>query len=97
MALIPMCLRLETPDGCAEEYRIRDGEIEVRELQAPGEESWWHRVTPEQLSDHVNHNTVVAQWLTHRLGWRRLLRACVAGQNLSYMDSGQNRAEDRAA
>jgi hypothetical protein len=81
MTLIPMTLRLEARDGSAsEEYRIYDGEIEVRELQ-PTEDDWdWHRLTPEQLSDHVKRNTVVAQWLNQRLGWRRLLRACVADQ-----------------
>ncbi len=35
------------------------------------------RLTPEQLSIHVERNTVVAQWLERRLGWRRLLQACV--------------------
>ena len=69
MALIPMCLRLEAGSGSAKEYRIRDEMIEVRQLQSPsGDESQWHQLTPEQLTDHVKRNTVVAQWLKRRLG-----------------------------
>ena len=83
MALVPMCLRLEGPDRSAgQEYRIHDGQIQVRSLQQPEEDDGWHRVTADQLADHVKRNTVVAQWLGHRLGWRRLLRACAAEQNL---------------
>lgn len=82
MTLIPISLRLEAPDGI-EEYRIRAGEVEVRQLQHPVEEDRvWCRLTPEELSAHVKRNTVVAKWLTHRMGWRRLLRACVGDQNL---------------
>jgi hypothetical protein len=99
MALIPMSLRLEAADGSAgEEYRIYDGDVEVRNLPArregAGRESAWHRLTPGQLSIHVHRNTVVAQWLQRRLGWQRLLRKCVdlecaneAGAN----ESTQNR------
>jgi hypothetical protein len=74
-------LRLESSDRFpAEEYRIDDdGKVEVRTLD-PGDQSiwsvWW-RLTPGQLSSHVERNTVVAQWLERRLGWRRLLPACV--------------------
>ena len=101
MALIPMCLRVETPDGRAvEEYCIRDGEIEVRQLQgyATERDREWHPVTPEQLTDHVNHNTVVAQWLERRLGWRRLLRACLAEElSLYQADSLHNGEQGQAA
>jgi hypothetical protein len=83
MPLIPMCLRLEGPDRSAgQEYRIYDGQIQVRGLQQPEEDDGWHRVTADQLADHVKRNTVVAQWLERRLGWRRLLQACVAEQNM---------------
>jgi hypothetical protein len=75
-------LRLQAGDGSAsEEYRVDNGRVEVRSLhsqaayEAP--ESSWHRLTPHQLSTHVERNTVVAQWLERRLGWRRLLQACV--------------------
>lgn len=83
-----MRLRLESGDGSpAREYRIQDGSVEVRMLEPEGvplrrAESVWGRLTPEQLSIHVERNTVVAQWLKRRLGWRGLLQACVA-QELS--------------
>lgn len=76
-------LRVESKDGSpAREYRIAGEGVEVRTLARKdgfddGVESLWWRLTPEQLSAHVERNTVVAQWLEHRLGWRRLLRACV--------------------
>ena len=60
----------------AQEYRIRDGSVEVRDVD-PDRTADWQRLTPRQLSRHVESNTVVAQWLEHRLGWRRLLQACV--------------------
>ena len=76
-------LRLESGDGSpAKEYRIEDGNVEVRTLDPEGGSvrrtgSVWWRLTPEQLSIHVERNTVVAQWMERRLGWRRLLQACV--------------------
>ena len=81
MALI-MSLRLEAAGGLAgEEYRISDGDVEVRKLHQTIEGTRrggaWHRLTPGQLSTHVHRNTVVAQWLQRRLGWRRLLQKCV--------------------
>jgi hypothetical protein len=87
-----MCLRLEAPDrGAVEEYRIHDGDVEARQTQAPLEEDReWHRLSPEELSEHVRRGTVVAQWLTHRLGWRRLLQACVAED--SFWRPGAERA-----
>jgi hypothetical protein len=96
MALTPMCLRLESSDGRAHEFRIREGIIEVREQAGDNDEAW-QRVTPEQLTDHVNRNTVLAQWLMRRLGWRRLLRACVADWELYALESGLTRSESRAA
>jgi hypothetical protein len=83
MSLGSMRLRLESGDGSpAKEYRIEDGNVEVRTLDPGGGSvrrtgSVWSRLTSEQLSNHVEHNTVVAQWLERRLGWRRLLQACV--------------------
>jgi len=98
MALTAMCLRIESPDGCAEEYRIGEGEVEVRQLQHPiEEERRWHRLTPGELTAHVNRNTVVAQWLMRRLGWRRLLRACVADQNLYFINEAQSLSGQNAA
>jgi hypothetical protein len=76
-------LRLQAADGSAsEEYRVDNGRVEVRSLQSPAgyepPESSWHRLTAHQLSTHVERNTVVAQWLERRLGWRHLLQACVS-------------------
>jgi hypothetical protein len=96
MALTPMCLRLESPDGYAEEYRIGEEEVQVRQLQYPIERGW-HRLSPGELTAHVNRNTVVAQWLMRRLGWRRLLRACVADQNLYFNNEAQNNSGHSAA
>ena len=83
MSLGSRRLRLEAGNGsAAKEYRIEDGNVEVRALDLEGGSQrhagsdWW-RLTPEQLSIHVERNTVVAQWLERRLGWRRLLQACV--------------------
>ena len=76
-------LRLESVDDSpSKEYRIEDGSVEVRTLGPESvslrrAESVWRRLTPEQLSNHVERNTVVAQWLERRLGWRRLLQACM--------------------
>jgi hypothetical protein len=88
-------LRLESGDDSpAKEYRIEDGRVEVRTLDPEGGSVrgtggvWW-QLTPEQLSVHVKGNSVVAQWLERRLGWRRLLRACV-GQEPSVWKVGEN-------
>jgi len=90
-----MRLRLEPGNGsAAKEYRIEDGNVEVRTLDPEGGahrrtgSEWW-RLTPEQLSIHVERNTVVAQWLERRLGWRRLLQACV-GQEASMWKAAEN-------
>ena len=83
MALESMRLLIESGDGSrAKEYRIDDGNVEVRTLDPEGGSvrstgSVWWRLTPEQLRIHVERSTVVAQWLERRLGWRRLLQACV--------------------
>jgi hypothetical protein len=62
------------------EYRISaDGKIEARVLDGRREQdSAWKQVSPEHLSNHVRQNTAIARWLEQRLGWRRLLWACVA-------------------
>jgi len=83
MLLGSVRLRLESSDGSpAKEYRVENGNVEFRTLDPEGRadrhpgSAWWP-LTPEQLSLHVERNTVVAQWLERRLGWRRLLQACV--------------------
>jgi hypothetical protein len=90
-----MRLRLESVDGSpAKEYRIDDGNVEVRTLDPDdGSDrcigSVWSRLTTEQLSIHVERNTIVAQWLERRLGWRHLLQACV-GQEPSVWKVAEN-------
>jgi len=78
-----MRLILESGDGSpVREYRVEDGNVEVRTLDPDGGSvrgiaGGWSRLTPEQLRIHVERNTVVALWLERRLGWRRLVQACV--------------------
>jgi hypothetical protein len=102
MALLPMSLRLEAADGSGgEEYRIHDGEIEVRKLGQRVEEIRhgvvWHRVTPGELSSHVHENTVVAQWLERRIGWRRLLWACANQESSNDAAASENTVDRYAA
>jgi hypothetical protein len=100
MALTSTRLRIEAADGsAAEEYRIHQGNIEVRNRRASGwnrGEDDWHRLTAEQLSSHIDRNTVVARWLEGRLGWQRLVRLCV-GQEASHRPIPENSTEHRAA
>jgi hypothetical protein len=97
MATLPMHFRLESADGI-EDYRIHNGDVEVRQLQYPIEEDRvWYRLTAEELKRHIDRNSVVAQWLKRRMGWRPLLRACVADQNLYHLDNDENAADRRAA
>jgi hypothetical protein len=70
-------------DSRAREYRIDNGSVQVRTLASDGAKSVWRTLTPGKLSEHVEQNTVVAQWLEHRMGWRRLLLACVGEQPAS--------------
>jgi hypothetical protein len=62
MSLGSMQLRLESGDGSpAKEYRIEDGDVEVRTLDPEGGSvrrtgSVWWRLTPGQLSIHVERS-----------------------------------------
>ena len=75
-------LRIDPGNGCpVMDYRIEDGCVERRILDGISERSGtiekaWQRLTPEQLRSHVNANTVVACWLSRRMGAHRLIRAC---------------------
>ena|SRR5215467_22183 len=87
MALTATHLRLESPDGVSQEFRICDRYVEARQLRRDStEDQPWHRLDPGQIADHVNRNTVVAQWLMRRLGWRRLVRACIREESVHYLD-----------
>lgn len=99
MALTPASLRVEGLDGrAAEEYRIRDGRIELRLLRSedPDPDCAWRSLSSQDLSAHVMRNTIVAQWLKHRLGWRRLLQACVA-EDCLWQGMPDHTAHDRRA
>lgn len=99
-----MSLRLEATDGSSgEEYRISGGDIEVRRVRPlraderqKQSEYEWQPLTSDQLSQHVRENTVVAQWLKHRIGWRRLLLKCTDQETLQRFGVHEN-ASDRFA
>jgi hypothetical protein len=90
-----MTLRLEAADssGVEEEYRIYESGVEVRRLGMYGErephyqteasaDECWRRLSPAELTWHVQNKTPVAQWLKYRIGWRRLLHACTGSETL---------------
>jgi hypothetical protein len=110
MTLMPMSLRLEAADGSgSEEYRIHDGDIEVRRVASSFERSRyryeefgeaeydWHCLTARELAGHVDSNTVVAQWLRHRIGWRRLLLKCTDQETLQKFGITENVSDRYAA
>jgi hypothetical protein len=101
MSLLPMNLRLKATDGSGiDEYRISEGTIEVRRVQRSGEpasDDEWRVLTHRELADHVKHGTVVAQWLRKRIGWRRLLQACVDPQTLEEFGIPENTLDRYAA
>ena len=97
MALTFTQLRLESPDGVGE-FRVWDGHVEARQLQTDStEDQEWHRLAPEQITDHVNRNTIVAQWLMRRLGWRQLLRASIRKESVHYFELLDNTPERHVA
>ena len=102
MALVPMNLRLEAPDGSGvAEYRVRDGDIEVRQLHHRADE-WqfeqsWKPLSSAELAEHVQKNTIVAQWLKHRIGWRRLVLACTDKETLHRFGIEQTAVDRHAA
>jgi hypothetical protein len=75
-------LRIDPGDGSpVVDYRIENGFVEKRTLETGAEgstegEKGWQRLTPEELGSHVLVDTVVARWLSRRMGIRRLIRAC---------------------
>jgi hypothetical protein len=82
------------------EYRIEDGRVESRVLDRAAEgssviEKPWQRLTPEELRSHVMADTVVARWLSRRIGVHRLLRAC--NQDSPFADNEISEQLDRAA
>ncbi len=93
-------LRLEAANGSgAEEYRIDEGAIEVRTVRAgePISDACWRRLSHAELSAHVRDETAVAQWLRQRIGWRRLLRACINPKTLEEFGISENTLDRYAA
>lgn len=99
MGLTPIHFRLELSNGKSEEYRIRDGKIETRcrQNESSEEDHDWRELTPEQVTDLVDRNSPVAQWLNRRMGWKKLLRACLPEQTLQCFDALDNSEDRRAA
>lgn len=66
-------LRITSSDGSpSNEYRISDGQIEFRSLDAQGKpfpysQGKWKLLDTADLQLHFALNTIVAQWLTERL------------------------------
>ena len=99
MTLLPMNLRIEGKSG-GEEYRICDDRVEVRKLRYGRDldrHDSWQRLSHADLATHVRDNTVVAQWLRQRLGWRRLLRACISPESLEECGIPENTLDRYAA
>lgn len=75
-------LQIDRGDGLDSlQYRIEDGRVEMRVLSQrglsrSGRVKEWLKLTTEQLTYQVGSNPVLARWLLHRMGVRRLLRAC---------------------
>jgi hypothetical protein len=78
------CDRLRIDRGgasTAADYRITNGCVETRNLQLAEDgrfmvEKDWHRLTPEQLSSLVIANSLLAHWLTRRMGIFPTIQAC---------------------
>jgi hypothetical protein len=94
-------LRIDSGDGCpAAEYRIADDHVDSRVLDGAAErnggtEALWQRLTPEQLRSHIMADTVVARWLSRRMGVHRLIRAC--NEDSPFADSDVQERRDRTA
>ena len=94
-------LRIDPSDGCpAVEYRIADDHVDSRVLDSAAERSSgikapWQRLTPEQLRSHVMADSVVARWLSRRMGVHRLIRAC--NQDSPFADSEAEERRDPTA
>ena len=73
-------LRIDPNDGSSVvEYRVENDGVERRTLDKSSGcmiEGEWQQLTRDQLASHVMANTVVAHWLSKRLGLHALLRAC---------------------
>ena len=66
----PAHLRVVEVDSAKNEYRIRQGQLEVRKLEGrrtSGSGDGWTAITPEEIRRHFALNSPVAQWLRKRM------------------------------
>ena len=57
-------------DAPVNQYRVHKRDIEFRALDSAGQRlrfSHWRKLTPDEISLHMNLNTAVAEWLNARL------------------------------
>jgi hypothetical protein len=65
-------LRVEVGGVGINDYRINDGDLEVRALTPDGHlysdvRSAWRRMTPSDIALHYRLNTVVGKWLEDKM------------------------------
>ena len=74
------------------EYRIENGRLERRTVGAAAQggvaEAQWQPLTRQQVPSAVMASPVVARWLSSRLGFHSLIRAC-SQPHSSVTDEGQ--------
>ena len=58
--------------GIENDYRIRDGHVELRVIGPAYHDMQWHRVPPEAVLQHLELQTPVASWLQNRVGCSQL-------------------------
>jgi hypothetical protein len=79
-----MRLRIESVDGSPiNDYRIREGQVEVRVLDAAGH-AWhsplglWRVLGEDDIQLHHALGTVVSKWLQQRLGGASVVASAVS-------------------
>ena len=71
--VMPSTLRVECgAGGPVNEYRVRDGCVELRVLhpwrQEAGQKCPWRALSADDILLHLSLNTALADWLFQRLG-----------------------------
>jgi len=56
-------LRVESADGSITDYRLVDGQLEMRSKAS----NRWQRLTADEVSRHMALHTVLAHWLETKL------------------------------
>jgi hypothetical protein len=98
-------LRVDLGDGSpVVDYRIANGCVECRVIETntelangetPDSENGWNRLKPEELSAHVLAGTVVARWLSRRMGIFSLVQACHPECSSNNPDCSPNNNEEQ--